>query len=122
MNASIRRLFCGPCRAAWAAAGASTLLLAFPAAAARGAARGIALCLNTAVPSLFPFMVLAAYVSASGAAALPGRLLRRPVGWLGLPPQAAGTVVLALLALILLVILLVRLVLRRFRRKGKKAY
>ena len=97
MNASIRRLFCGPCRAAWAAAGASTLLLAFPAAAARGAARGIALCLNTAVPSLFPFMVLAAYVSASGAAALPGRLLRRPVGWLGLPPQAAGTVVLALL-------------------------
>lgn len=73
------------------------LLLAFPGAASRGAAGGLALCLNTAVPSLFPFMVLAVYVSASGAGEDLGRLLRRPVQWLGLPAQTASAVLLAFL-------------------------
>ena len=85
----------------WGPAAASVLvgglLLAFPGAASRGAASGLALCLNTAVPSLFPFMVLAVYVSASGAGEDLGRLLRRPVQWLGLPAQTTSAVLLAFL-------------------------
>jgi len=73
------------------------LLLGFPTAAAQGAARGISLCLNTAVPSLFPFMVLAAYISASGVGEQLGKPLCRPVQWLGLPAACAPAVLLALL-------------------------
>lgn len=76
---------------------AGGLLLGFPAAAAQGAARGISLCLNTAVPSLFPFMVLAAYISASGVGEQLGKPLCRPVQWLGLPAACASAVLLALL-------------------------
>ena len=73
-----------------AAAGALTvLLLAFPASAAAGAAKGLRLC-GTLVVSLLPFMILSAWASGAGAFAGGGstaalmRLLFR------LPPEAAN--------------------------------
>lgn len=59
-----RRAFSGA-RLALCVAAAAALLL-WPAASAQGMAQGISLCLETLVPSLFPFMVLADYLSASG--------------------------------------------------------
>jgi len=80
-----------------AAMGVGALLLVFPGEAAQGASRGMALCLNTLVPSLFPFMVLAVYVASSGVGEELGRPLRRPLQWLGLPAACAPAVLPALL-------------------------
>lgn len=50
-------------------------LLFFPAAAAQGATRGLEYCLIILVPSLFPFMALAAYLVKSGLSDTMGRWL-----------------------------------------------
>lgn len=47
----------------------------------KGAENGIGLCLSTLVPSLFPFMVLASYITDSGLAEKIGRHL----SWLTKP-------------------------------------
>ena len=48
---------------------AATLLLRFPSAAAGGVSRGLAVCGRQLIPSLFPFLVLTAFMIKSGIAA-----------------------------------------------------
>ncbi len=43
---------------------------------------GLKLCVNTVIPSLFPFMVLSELFIFSGAAQLSGKLLGKPLSWL----------------------------------------
>ena len=50
-------------------------LLAAPAEASDAARQGLSLCLQTVLPSLFPFFVLSSLVVASGAADGSGRVL-----------------------------------------------
>lgn len=79
-------------------AAAAAALLVRPAAAAQGMAQGVALCLETLVPSLFPFMVLADYLSASGLGEAAGRHLHAAGRRLfALPGAAAPVIVLAFL-------------------------
>lgn len=56
----------------------AALLLAFPREAASGAADGVGLCLNTIVPSLYPFMCLSSYLVRSGLCSRAGKLLGTP--------------------------------------------
>ena len=77
---------------------AAAALLAWPAAAAQGMTQGVTLCLETLVPSLFPFMVLAEYLSASGLGEAAGKHLHRLSRRLfALPGAAAPVIVLAFL-------------------------
>ncbi|MBE6559015.1 MAG: hypothetical protein E7661_08440 [Ruminococcaceae bacterium] len=57
--------------------------------------RGLSLCANTVIPSLFPFMVLSELLVASGAGEALGRLLAKPMKWLfGLSGAGCSAVVL----------------------------
>lgn len=44
--------------------------------------RGLTLCVNTVIPSLFPFMVISELLVGSGAGEALGRILARPMRWL----------------------------------------
>lgn len=44
--------------------------------------KGLKLCANTVIPSLFPFMVISELIVASGVGTRVGRVISRPVGWL----------------------------------------
>ncbi len=75
---------------------AAGALLCFPAAAADGARRGIGYCLNLLIPSLFPFMVLSAYLVKSGTAGSLGRFFAPVTRFLfRLPGSAAAAVFLS---------------------------
>lgn len=65
-------------------AAAGGLLLTFPQAAASGAARGLALCGQVLIPSLFPFLVIGGVLIRSGIAAAVGRR------WEGIPRRLFG--------------------------------
>ena len=83
-----------PALLALGAAAAGVLVLARGAEAAQGVRRGLELCGGIVIPSLFPFMVLSAFLTKSGLS----RVLGRPVGLISRPlfrlPGAAGTAVL----------------------------
>lgn len=67
------------------------LLLAFPQAAANGVTRGLAVCTEQLIPSLFPFLVLSGFLIKSGIAADVGRRvapLMRPLGLSGVAATA----------------------------------
>lgn len=83
--------------ALFAAAFAAGLLF-FPAAAVQGAARGLDYCLIILVPSLFPFMALAAYLVKSGLSDSMGRLLS-PLTMLlfRLPGCTAATILMSMI-------------------------
>lgn len=73
------------------------LALYFSEECSKGAENGIRLCLSTLVPSLFPFMVLASYITESGIAEKAGRHL----SWItkplfGLDGRFASAVILSL--------------------------
>ena len=74
--------------------GAGLALSLFPETAARGAAQGLNVCLSVLVPSLFPFLVLSVFLVRSGAAALLGRLLERPMRFLFRLPGCCAPVIL----------------------------
>lgn len=75
---------------------AGTLLLAFPAAAAGGVSRGLSVCGNLLIPSLFPFLVLVDLILYTGTADAAGRFLFRPTRWLfGLPGSTAAGILLS---------------------------
>lgn len=76
-------------------AAAALLLLAFPRASAAGAADGIRLCLNTVVPSLYPFMCLSSYLVLSGSCARAAGFLAKPTRLIFGLDGAAGAVILA---------------------------
>ncbi len=71
-------------------------LLVYPSAAAEGARSGLSVCAGVVVPSLFPFLVLSALLSAQGLPAALARLLGPPLARLGLPPEAAAPFLLGL--------------------------
>ena len=66
-------------------------------ACAKGIGKGLNFCTSVLIPSLFLFMVLAAFLIKSGAAAL----IARPFGWLarmmGLPSESATALVMAMI-------------------------
>ena len=66
-------------------------------ACARGIGKGLSFCTSVLIPSLFLFMVLAAYLIKSGAASL----IAKPFGWvarlMGLPHDAATALMMALI-------------------------
>ena len=67
--------------------------------AAAGAADGLILCGQVVIPSLFPFMIAALFISKSGLADWPGRLLGPAVPRLfKLPAAAAGPLLLSFIA------------------------
>ena len=57
------------------------LVLRNSEAAVKYMGRGLSLCAETVIPSLFPFMVLSELLVASGAGEALGRLLAKPMKW-----------------------------------------
>ena len=58
---------------------------------------GLALCTNTVIPSLFPFMVLSELLVSSGASELAGKYIARPLGYIfDLSDRAAAALLLGL--------------------------
>lgn len=49
------------------------MLLRFPENAGKGVAKGLELCVNTLIPSMFPFMVLSSFLSGTGLLQRAGR-------------------------------------------------
>lgn len=79
-------------------AGCILLLLFHAESAVRAVREGLALCHNTVIPSLFPFMVASEILVGSGGAAAVGKRLARPTRLLlGMPGAAACPVVLGAL-------------------------
>lgn len=80
--------------AAAAAAACAFALLAFPGIAAAGVTQGLSSCANTLIPSLFPFMVLSAYLAESGLASAVGKYLQPVTRFLFRQPGCAAAVIL----------------------------
>ncbi len=71
------------------------LVLRNSEAAVQYMGRGLSLCAQTVIPSLFPFMVISELLVASGAGEALGRLLAKPMKWLfGLSGAGCSAVVL----------------------------
>ena len=83
---------------ALAAAAGFAVLLAYPQAAAGGVSRGLSVCGEVLIPSLFPFLVLGGVITRSGVAAAVGRRLAPITAKLfGLPGCGAAVLVISLL-------------------------
>ncbi len=66
-------------------------LLVWPQAVAGGISRGLSICSTVIIPSLFPFIVLAGFVTRSGIDAAVGRRLEKVTRFLfGLPGRCAA--------------------------------
>ncbi len=66
-------------------------LLAWPQAVAGGISRGLSICYTVLIPSLFPFLVLAGFMTRSGIDAAVGRRMERVTRFLfGLPGRCAA--------------------------------
>jgi len=77
---------------------ALSLLFIFPKEVQKGIGDGLHLCGEVIIPSLFPFMALAGFISRTGAArilAIPLEAIMCPL--FRLPKQASGTVLLSLI-------------------------
>lgn len=60
--------------------GLGGLLVCFPGQSVQAARRGVTLCLDLLIPSLFPFLVLSSLCIQTGLAGALARLVRRPMG------------------------------------------
>lgn len=80
--------------AAAATAACAFALLTFPGIAGAGVTQGLSSCANTLVPSLFPFMVLSAYLAESGLASAVGKYLQPVTRFLFRQPGCAAAVIL----------------------------
>lgn len=74
---------------------ASLLLLIFPEESADGVCRGLSLCANIIVPSLFPFLFLSVFLVKSGAALKMSRIFNYPMKLLFRQNGASATAVIA---------------------------
>lgn len=72
---------------------AGACLFAFPEIALEGAQRGVQICLNTLVPSLFPFMALSVFIMRTDALYIPCKMFGRATEFLFLCPQNAGQII-----------------------------
>lgn len=75
----------------------AVFLLLQPLLAAQGVREGLTLCTETVIPSLFPFLVLAAFFTRSGLCAAFGRAAAPLMRLFRLPGVAAGAVLMSLL-------------------------
>lgn len=80
--------------AAAATAACAFALLTFPGIAGAGVTQGLSSCANTLIPSLFPFMVLSAYLAESGLASAVGKYLQPVTRFLFRQPGCASAVIL----------------------------
>lgn len=79
-------------------AGFGGLMLFFGNAAVAGAARGLAMCGSTVIPSLFPFFVLSGALIGMGAGDALTQKLAKPLRrWFGIAPQGGMALVMGLL-------------------------
>lgn len=79
-------------------AGAFLLLMAVPEAAVGSVKKGLEICAFSAIPSLFPFMVLSELIVSSGVAAVLGKTLERPAKALfGITGHGATAVILGII-------------------------
>ena len=73
------------------------MILRNPEMAASSVQTGLLLCARSAIPALFPFMVLSELLTKSGLGTLLGRTLGRPLARaLALPPEGASALLLGL--------------------------
>ena len=72
------------------------LLLWMPDAAAQGARSGLSVCAGVIIPSLFPFLLLSAFLRLQGLPAALARHCGPLLARLGLPPEAAAPFLLGL--------------------------
>lgn len=72
-------------------AGAS--LFAFPKETLNGASDGVRICLNSLVPSLFPFMALSTFIMRTDALYLPSKIFGKATKFLFLLPENAGQII-----------------------------
>lgn len=80
-----------------AAMGVMTLLLAYPAAVATGISRGLSVCGSVIIPTLYPFMLLAGWLTDSPLCRRPGRWMRGATRTLfGLPGCCGPAILLSL--------------------------
>ncbi len=73
------------------------LLLVFAAQTRQAAQESLQLCAAALLPALFPFSVAVQLLQSTGADRPLARLLRRPLGWLGLPAGAAAPILCGLI-------------------------
>lgn len=74
------------------------MLLIFPTQCRAGAANGVFLCIQVLIPSLFPYMVLASFVSCSGIASkIPDSFGKITRALFGLPKESFVAIVLSLI-------------------------
>ena len=76
--------------------GVGAALLVWPEAAATGARRGLSVAAQVLIPAIFPFLVLANWMSGSGLCDKLGEFLAKPMARLGLPPIAASVWIIGL--------------------------
>lgn len=68
-------------------------LFAFPEVVLSGAKRGIDICLNSLIPSLFPFMALSTFVIRTDALYIPSKIFGKVTNFLFLLPESAGQII-----------------------------
>lgn len=80
--------------AALGTAACAFALLRFPGIAGAGVTQGLSSCVNTLIPSLFPFMVLSTYMAESGLASALGKWAQPVTQFLFRQPGCAAAAVL----------------------------
>lgn len=80
--------------AALGTAACAFALLRFPGIAGAGVTQGLSSCVNTLIPSLFPFMVLSTYMAESGLASALGKWAQPVTRFLFRQPGCAAAAVL----------------------------
>lgn len=72
---------------------AGACLFAFPEITLVGAKNGVNICLNTLIPSIFPFMALSIFIMRTGAMRFPCTLFGKATKYLFLLPENAGQII-----------------------------
>lgn len=68
-------------------------LFAFPELALSGAEKGVEVCLNSLIPSLFPFMALSTFIMRTDAFYIPCKIFGKVTEFLFLLPESAGQII-----------------------------
>lgn len=68
-------------------------LFAFPEIALKGAKSGVNICLNTLIPSIFPFMALSTFIMRTDAMRFPCKLFGKVTKHIFLLPENAGQII-----------------------------
>lgn len=72
---------------------AGACLFAFPEIALKGAQKGVQICLNTLLPSLFPFLALSTFIMRTDALEFLSILFRKATKYLFLLPENSGQII-----------------------------